>query len=207
MGDRAIRMALNAFDHAAASHPAPAQGRRHRIEHLEIADPADVPRFGRLGVIASMQPYHALPDPALMAVWTANVGEERASHGWAFGSIAKAGGLLAFGSDWPVAAMDPLLGMHVAVNRTTPDGIPDGGWLPGERLSLQQAIDAYTRGAAWAGFDEHRKGSLERDMLADIVVLSKDIFALAPSRLAETEIAITVFDGKVVFQRSTETDN
>ena len=81
--------------------------------------------------------------------------------------------------------MDPILGMHVAVNRTTLDGIPAGGWMPAERLTLRQAIDAYTRDAAWASFDEHRKGSLERDMLADIVVLTKDIFALPPARLSK----------------------
>ncbi len=103
--------------------------------------------------------------------------------------------------------MDPLLGLFVAVNRTTLDGEPDGGWIPSERLSLRQAIDAYTRDAAWASFDEHRKGSLERDMLADIVVLSQDIFSVPPARLAETEVAVTIFDGRVVYRRSTSTDN
>ena len=160
------------------TNPEPAHGRRHRLEHIETIDPADIGRFGKLGVIASMQPYHSLPDPALMRVWTASIGEERAARGWLYGSIARAGGLLAFGSDWPVATMDPLLGIHVAVNRTTPEGVPADGWLPAERLTLRQAIDAYTRNAAWASFDEHRKGSLQRDMLADIVVLTKDIFAL-----------------------------
>ncbi len=206
IGDRAIRAALDAFEAAAAANAAPSRGRRHRIEHIETIDPADVPRFGNLGVIASMQPYHGLPDPIQLAVWKANVGEARAAQGWVYHSIAGAGGVLAFGSDWPVVTLDPVLGLHVAVNRTTPDGQPEGGWTPAERLTLRQAIDAYTRNAAWASFDEHRKGSIQRDMLADLVVLSKDIFALPPKRLAETEVAVTIFDGRIVFQRSTQTD-
>ena len=206
IGDRAIRMALDAFEHATATNPAPPRGRRHRIEHIETIDPADVPRFGQLGVIASMQPFHGLPDPAQIAVWRANIGEDRAARAWMYGSIAKRKGALAFGSDWPVIPIDPLLGLHVAVNRTTVDGEPEFGWIPSERLTVEQALDAYTRGAAWASFDEHRKGSIARDMLADIVVLTKDIFGLPPQRLGEAEVAATIFDGKVVYQRSTETN-
>jgi len=189
----------------AAENPPAARGRRHRIEHIETIDPADIPRFARSGVIASMQPYHSLPD--LGGVWSQNLGPERVGRAWLYGSIAKAQGRLAFGSDWPVVSMDPLLGLFVAVNRTTVDGEPDGGWIPNERLSLRQAIDAYTRDAAWASYDEHRKGSLERDMLADIVVLSQDIFSVSPARLAETEVVVTIFDGRVVYRRSTSTDN
>jgi predicted amidohydrolase YtcJ len=206
IGDRAIRMALDAFESASATQGAPERGRRHRIEHIETTDPADVARFGRLGVIASLQPYHGLPDPSQMAVWSANLGPERAARGWVYQSIAKSGGRLAFGSDWPVVSMNPLLGLHVAVNRTTPEGQPEGGWMPAERLTLRQAIDAYTRGAAWASFDEHRKGSLERDMLADLVILTEDIFAMPSSRLAEAEVAVTIFDGKVVYTRSAATN-
>jgi predicted amidohydrolase YtcJ len=207
IGDRAIRMALDAFERAAAANPLPARSRRHRIEHIETIAAADIPRFGRLGVIASMQPSHGLPDPAQIAVWRANIGEDRASRAWAYGSIARHKGALAFGSDWPVVGIDPLLGLQVAVNRTTFDGEPLGGWIPSERLTIEQTVDAYTRGAAWASFDEHRKGSIARDMLADIVVLTKDIFSLTPARIGETEVAATIFDGKVVYQRSTETDN
>jgi predicted amidohydrolase YtcJ len=207
IGDRAIRLALDAFEHVTTQGPAPAPGRRHRIEHIETIDPADVPRFAQLGVLASMQPYHGVPEPSLMSIWTGNIGEERAARGWSYGSLLRSKATVAFGSDWPVMTMDPLLGLHVAVNRTTPEGEPEGGWGPAERLSLSQAIDAYTRNAAWASFDEHRKGSLERDMLADIVILSKDIFALPTTRLSETEVVVTIFDGKVVYQKSTETDN
>jgi predicted amidohydrolase YtcJ len=207
IGDRAIRMALDAIAGAAEDNPVPPRGRRHRIEHIETTDPADIPRFGRHGVIASMQPYHGLPDPAQIRVWRTNIGEERASRAWVYRSIMSHKGVVAFGSDWPVVTLDPLLGLHVAVNRATPEGEPEGGWPADERLSLQQAVDAYTRGAAWASFDEHRKGSLARDMLADIVILTKDIFSLPPSRLAETEVAVTIFDGKIVYQRSTATND
>ena len=121
---------------------------------------------------------------------------------FAYGSsIAKAGGKLAFGSDWPVMTLDPLKGLHVAVTRTTPDGLPEGGWIPAERLPLRRAIDAYTRDAAWASFDELRKGMLARDMLADIVVLTDDIFAGKTPDLTKTAVAVTSADGKVVYRR------
>ena len=207
VGDRAVRMSLDAFQRAAAQNPVPPRGRRHRIEHIETIDARDIARFGKLGIIASMQPYRGVPTRSPNDVWSANIGPERASHGWAYGSIARAGGEVVFGSDWPVVAMNPLLGLHVAVNRTTLEGEPDGGWLPKERLTLQDAIDAYTRHGAWASFDEHRKGTLAEDMLADIVVLSKDLFTLPASRLAEATVEVTIFDGKVVFQRSAVSDN
>jgi predicted amidohydrolase YtcJ len=205
IGDRAVRMALDAFE-ALDDDPDAPRERRHRIEHVETIDAADVPRFGQLGVTASMQPYHSIPD--MGGVWSQNIGPERESRAWAYGRIARAQGRLAFGSDWPVMTMDPLQGLHVAVNRTRPDdGRPEGGWLPDERLRLQQAIDAYTRNAAWASFDEHRKGSLEPDMLADIVVLTRDIFELPPARLTDADVAITIFDGRIVYQRSAATDD
>jgi predicted amidohydrolase YtcJ len=207
IGDRAIRMALDAFAAAADANPAPERGRRHRIEHIETPDPADIPRFGRLGVIASMQPSHGLPDRAQIAVWSDNLGPERAARGWSYGSILRQNGLVAFGSDWPVATIDPIVGLHVAVNRTTPEGEPDGGWNPAERIALDDAIEAYTRAGAWASFDEHRKGTLARDMLADMVILTRDVFGLHPGRLAETDVAVTIFGGRVVYQRSTATDD
>jgi predicted amidohydrolase YtcJ len=206
-GDRAVRMALDAFENAAAQNPAPARGRRHRIEHAEAIDPDDLPRFRALGVMASMQPYHGSPDESVMARWSAGAANDPAPRAFGYGSITRAGGEVAFGSDWPAVALNPLLGLHVAVSRTTPEGEPAGGWQPGERLSLQDALDAYTRNAAWASFDEHRKGTIARDMLADLVVLSKDILTLPASRLAEATVEVTIFDGKVVFQRSSATDD
>jgi len=201
VGDAAVRMTLDAYEAAAAGNSAPERGRCHRIEHVETIDPDDIARFGKLGVIASMQPMHATPSATPGDVWSVNIGEERASRGWMWASIAKAGGRLAFGSDWPVMTLDPLKGLRVAVTRTTPDGLPEGGWISTERLAMRKAIDAYTRGGAWASFDEQRKGLLARDMLADIVILSDDIFAGPASRLTTTEVAVTIVDGKVVYRR------
>ena len=130
-----------------------------------------------------------------------NIGDERAARGWMWNSIARAGGRLAFGSDWPVMTLNPLEGLRVAVTRTTGEGLPAGGWIPSERLALRKAIDAYTRDGAWASFDEQRKGTLTRDMLADIVVLTDDIFSGPASRLTTTEVAVTIVDGKVVYRR------
>lgn len=200
IGDAAVRMTLDAYEAAAKTNTAPERGRRHRIEHIETIDPADVPRFGALGVIASMEPVHASPGPA-GDVWSTNLGEARAARGWLWAAIAKSGGKLAFGSDWPVMALDPLKGLHVAVTRTAADGLPEGGWIPSERLPVKRAIDAYTHGAAWASFDELRKGTLTRDMLADIVVLTRDIFAGTTPDLNRTEVAVTIADGKVVYRR------
>lgn len=201
IGDGAVRMALDAYEAAARDNPAPERGRRHRIEHIETIDPSDIPRFGALGVIASMQPLHGVPSPTPGDVWGTAIGADRSARGWAWNSIARAGGLLAFGSDWPVVTIDPLMGLHVAVNRTTIDGLPEGGWIPTERMTLRQAIDAYSRDAAWASYDEGRKGTLERDMLADLVILSEDIFALPPARITDAHVAVTIVDGKVVYRR------
>ena len=129
-------------------------------------------------------------------------GPERASHGWLWHSIAKAGGRLSFGSDWPVVSIDPRVGLQVAVNRLSPKGEPAGGWLPEQKLPLKAAIDGYTSGAAYASFDEQRKGTLARGMLADIVILSTDIFATPPQRVLDAKVDVTIFDGKVVYNRT-----
>jgi predicted amidohydrolase YtcJ len=200
IGDAAVREALDAYEAAAAANPAPVRGRRHRVEHLETPDPDDVPRFGQLGVVASVQPAHGVP-PDADDPWAANLGRERTARGWMSGSLSKSGAPLAFGSDWPVASMDPMRGIFVAVNRTSAEGEPDGGWVPEERLTVRDAIRAFTSGAAWASFDELRKGTLDRDMLADIVILSADIFSLPPERMLEAEVVMTIMDGKVVFRR------
>ncbi len=200
IGDAAVREVLDAYEAARAANPAPERGRRHRVEHVETPDPDDVPRFGKLGVVASVQPAHGLPpDPA--DPWAANLGPERAARGWMSGSLLKGGAPLAYGSDWPVVSLDPMRGIFVAVNRTSFEGEPEGGWMPEERLSLREAIRAFTSGAAWASFDEVRKGTLERDMLADIAILSADIFSLPLDRLLEAEVVMTIMDGKVVFRR------
>jgi predicted amidohydrolase YtcJ len=204
IGDGGVRLALDALEAAATTNPAPARGRRHRIEHIETIDPADVRRFGALGVIASMQPFHANPDPTMGTVWNANIGPERASRAWLWQSIAKAGGRLAFGSDWPVVSLDPRMGLQLAANRMSPDGEPEGGSIPEERLPLTTIIDAYSSGAAYASFDEQRKGTLAKGMLADIVIFSTDIFKAPPERVLDAVVDVTIFDGKVVYERDVE---
>ncbi|MFP5378399.1 MAG: amidohydrolase [Vicinamibacteria bacterium] len=202
IGDRGVRMALDAFEHAAEVNPAPERGRRHRIEHIETIDPADIPRFAELGVAASYQPYHGLPSPEGGDVWSTAIGPERAARGWIFATLHEAGARLVFGSDWPVVSMDPRFGLHVAVNRTTLDGEPEGGLPPEERLGLETALEAYTRAGAWASFDDLRKGAIAPDMLADIVILSTDIFDETPTSLLHTAVDVTIFDGKVVHRRT-----
>ena len=200
IGDGGVRMTLDAYERAASANPAPERGRRHRIEHIETVDAADIPRFGSLGVIASQQPYHGTPDD--LGVWIPNIGEARASRGWAYGSIRAAGGHIAFGSDWSVVSLDPRIELHTAVNRTSLEGTPVGGWLPEQKIPLAAAIDAYTTGAAYASFDDRRKGSLVPGMLADLVILSTDIFANPPERLLDAQVNTTIFDGKVIYSRN-----
>lgn len=201
IGDRAVRMALDAYAQAAAANPAPAEGRRHRIEHAETIDPSDIPRFASTGTIVSYMPYHANPSPAQLDVWTANTGPDRASRGWVARTLLDRGATLAFGSDWPVVSLDPRLEIFTAVNRTTPAGHPPGGWHPGEKITLDEAIGALTDGAAFASFEEHRKGRLAPGQFADIAILSADIFSLAPAKLLDAAVTTTIFDGKVVYRR------
>lgn len=207
LGDGAVRMVLDGFERAAAVNPVPARGRRHRIEHIETVDLADVPRFGALGVIASMHPVGGFsvpqnrpPTPAAgstpspVGAWAGNIGPERAARGGMWKSISEAGGRVVFGSDWPVATLD-------AIGRAV--GISNRGPRPGgtdQRISLQSAIDKYTREPAWAAFDEKVKGTLAPGMLADLVVLATDVFAKAPAVRRDVAIKTTIFDGKVVYR-------
>ena len=201
IGDRAIRMTLDAYEHASAANKAPEHGRRHRIEHIETLDPDDLPRFAKLGIIASMQPDHGDPSPDLITVWRTNLGEPRASHAWLYGSLRASGAHIAFGTDWPVVSLDPRYGLHVATTRTAPDGLPAGGWIPAERLSAADAVRAYTSDGAWASFDEQRKGTLEPGMLADIAILSANIFPPDAAAVLDAHVSVTIFDGRVVYEQ------
>jgi len=201
IGDRGIRMALDAYAYAAEAHAPPARGRRHRIEHIEAVSAADIPRFARLGVIASMQPFHANPIPNVLEVWAVNVGAERASRAWAWKSIKDAGGRLAFGTDWPVVDLDPRPGIHTALTRRTLDGKPEAGFVPEQRLPLEDVLDTWTAGSAYASFEEERKGTLAPGMLADLVVLSTDLFVAPIETVKDFQVETTVFDGRVVYSR------
>lgn len=199
IGDGGIRMTLDAFERAQQINAAPSRGRRHRLEHIESISQEDITRFAQLGLIASMQPYHASPNGNIFNVWAANLGPERASRAWAWKSIQDAGGKLAFGSDWPVVGLDPRLGMHTALTRQTLQGEPRGGFLPEQQLPLASVLDAYTRGAAYASFDEDRVGDLEVNQLADVVIWNNDLFKLAPAEVHTAAVVKTIFNGRVVY--------
>jgi predicted amidohydrolase YtcJ len=189
-GDRAVRAALDALA-AAAKSAQGARTPRHRVEGIATVAPEDIPRFGALGIIASMQPLHATGDTLL--TWTRNLGPVRAPVGWPARSLSAAGAHLAFGTDWPRLPLAPLDGLRAAVQR------PD--LHAPEQLTLKSAINGWTSGAAWASFDEHRKGRLKADMLADLVILSNDIFA-GPANLAAAEVVTTIFDGRIVYKKT-----
>jgi hypothetical protein len=197
IGDKAIRTALDAYEHAAQVNGT--KDARHRIEHIEDVSADDIPRFGKLGVIASMQPLHAYPDDDTLKAWAPNVGSERAQRAWAWHSIQAAGGVLAFGSDWPVVTLSPWEGLQNAVTRQTTEGEPKGGWIPSERISLADAIKGYTLNAAFAGRREKTEGSLEPGKLADVIVVSQNIFKVAPLEIGKTKVLLTMVGGRVVY--------
>lgn len=202
IGDAGIQMALDAYQAATAANPAPARPRRHRIEHIEAISAADIPRFNALGVIASMQPFHASPNQNVLNVWAVNLGPERAGRAWSWKSINDAGGRLAFGTDWPVVGLDPRPGIHTALTRQTADGKPPEGFVPSQRVPLNAVIETYTAGSAFAQFEETRKGTLKAGMLADLVVWTADIFALPVDRVKDAAVQTTIFDGQVVYTRA-----
>ncbi|MEP7119146.1 MAG: amidohydrolase [Acidobacteriota bacterium] len=199
IGDRAIRMSLDAFEKAAAANPAPARGRRHRIEHIEAVSASDIARFGALGVIASQQPIHAALGDVNQLVpkgpWPDAIGPERASRAWAWKSIQAGGARLTFGSDWPVAPLEAGQGIWLASTRIKAENAAD------QRLSIGEAIAGYTKWAAYASFDEARKGTLAPGMLADVVVLTSDLAAAPISGPTGVGVAVTIFDGKVVYEK------
>jgi predicted amidohydrolase YtcJ len=198
IGDGGVRMALDAFERAkAAGGPEDA---RFRIEHIEVIAPEDIPRFKEIGVIASMQPIHS--DPDTVAVWSRAVGPERVDYAFPWQSFVDAGAPLAFGTDWPAAISNaPLRGLHNAVNRQTPEGKPEGGWIPAQRVSVETGLDAFTASAAWASFEEGRRGTLSPGKLADLVVVSKDLFEIPPEEIHTVRALMTVVGGKVVYRR------
>jgi len=195
IGDRANDRILSIFEQVARENGP--RERRFRIEHAQHLRITDIPRFARRGVIASMQPYHCADDGR----WAEKrIGAERAQGTYAFRSLLDAGAVLAFGTDWNVAPLDPLPGIAAAVTRRTLDGKYPHGWVPEQKIAVEEAVRAYTVGSAFAEFTEHEKGRLAPGMLADFVLLSQDIFSVAPAEIGGTRAVLTVVDGQVVHQ-------
>jgi predicted amidohydrolase YtcJ len=203
IGDYAVRTALDAYENAETQNHKKGD-RRPRIEHIETIAASDIPRFGKLGVIASMQPLHAYPDSDTLDVWARNTGPDRASRAWAWKSIADAGGRLAFGSDWPVVTLNPWEGVQTAVTRQTSEGKPAAGFVPEQRLTVAQVIEGYTLGAAFAGRREKSEGSLEIDKFADLIVVSQNIFEINPHNIGATKVVTTIVGGRLVYQADTK---
>ena len=199
IGDAANRQALDAFERAArANGPRP---RRHRIEHAQVLDQADIPRFRQLGVIASMQPTHATSD---MRWAETRIGRERAVEGaYVWRSLLNAGAVVVFGTDFPVEPMPPVEGIYSAVTRQSREepGVPPGGWLPEQRLSREEAIRLYTAASAYGEWEEERKGTLRPGMLADLVVWDRDLLTVPEVEILQAAPVMTVVGGRIVFRR------
>lgn len=195
IGDRANREALDLYERALQGHPVGAP--RWRIEHAQVLSPEDLPRFGRLGVIASVQFTHATSDMR----WAAErLGQDRLLGAYAWASLLAHGARLAGGSDFPIESEKPLWGLYAAVTRQNHWGEPEGGWLARERLSREQAFRAFTLDAAFAAFEEQDKGSLEAGKLADFVVFDRDVMRCEPAELLATNVLMTVINGHVAYR-------
>ncbi len=194
IGDKAIRDLLDSYLDVAETNGE--RDRRFRIEHAQHIHPDDIERFAVQHVIASMQPYHAIDDGR----WAEKIiGPERAKTTYAFRSLLDAGARVTFGSDWSVAPATPLEGIYAAVTRRTLDGANPGGWVPEQKISVEEALRAYTADAAYASFEENRKGTLKAGMLADFVLIDRDLTAIPPETIRDARILETVVGGKVVY--------
>jgi predicted amidohydrolase YtcJ len=194
IGDRAIAEILDMY---ARLGDGKAPAHRFRIEHAQHMREQDFARFGTLGIVASMQPYHAIDDGR----WAEKrLGHERARWSYAWRSMLEAGAPLAFGSDWPVAPLDPILGIYAAVTRATLDGAHPEGWFPEELLTVEEALRAYTQGSAYAAFQESEKGSIAPGKLGDVVVISEDLLTIPPAKIKDARVVMTVVGGRIVYQ-------
>jgi predicted amidohydrolase YtcJ len=194
IGDRAIAEILDMY---ARLGDGKAPAHRFRIEHAQHMREQDFARFGTLGIVASMQPYHAIDDGR----WAEKrLGHERARWSYAWRSMLEAGAPLAFGSDWPVAPLDPILGIYAAVTRATLDGAHPEGWFPEQRLTVEEALRAYTQGSAYAAFQESEKGSIAPGKLGDVVVISEDLLTIPPAKIKDARVVMTVVGGRIVYQ-------
>src|SRR5947209_2912893 len=195
IGDKANDTILSIYEQVAREHGE--RDRRFRIEHAQHLRPQDIARFGRDHIVASMQPYHCIDDGR----WAEKrIGHERAKTTYAFRSLLDTGAVLAFGSDWTVAPLDPVLGIYAATTRRTLDDKNPGGWVPEQKITVEEAVRAYTVGSAYAEFAENSKGTITPGKLADLVILSEDIFKIDPVEIEKVRVRTTIMDGRVVYE-------
>ena len=195
IGDRANDLILSMYEQVERENGK--RDRRFRIEHAQHLRARDIPRFARTQVIASMQPYHAIDDGR----WAEKrIGKERAKTTYAFRSLLDAGATLAFGTDWTVAPLNPLLTIYAAVTRRTIDGKNSKGWVAEQKISVEETVRAYTAGSAYAEFQENVKGTITPGKLADLVLLSRDIFKIDPKEIENVKVVLTMVDGRVVYE-------
>jgi len=196
IGDRANAIILDIYEKAVRQNGP--RDRRWRVEHAQHLRPSDIPRFGSLGVIASVQPFHAVDDGR----WAeSKIGRERCLTIYAFRSLLDGGAVLALGSDWTVAPLNPLTGISAAVTRRTTDGKNPGGWFPEQRLTLEETLTGYTRNGAYAEFAEKVKGTIAPGKLADLVVLDRNIFEVPPENIPDARVRLTILDGDIIFEQ------
>lgn len=196
IGDKANSMILDVFEEVVKENPE--WDRRFRIEHAQHVRPEDVKRFARLSVIASCQPYHAVDD----GVWAEKrIGKNRLKDTYPFRSFLDSGVKLCFGSDWSVAPLNAVYGIYAAVTRRTLDEKNPDGWIPEQKISVEDAVKCYTINNAYASFEENIKGSIEPGKLADFVVLNEDIFSIAPEKIRDVRVDMTIFDGEIIYSR------
>jgi predicted amidohydrolase YtcJ len=195
IGDSANYLMLKLFENIVATNPK--WDRRFRIEHAQHVRFEDIPLFAKLGVIASVQPYHCIDD----GVWAAKRIGTRIDYTHPYKSFLEAGIKLSMGSDWSVAPLNAILGIYAAVTRQTLDGANPMGWIPKQKIDVVEAIKGYTINNAYAAFEEKQKGSIETGKMADMVVLSDDILVINPEKIKNVKVLMTVFDGKIVYER------
>jgi predicted amidohydrolase YtcJ len=194
IGDHANNWILNVYEEAEKRRPA--QDHRFRVEHAQHLIQSDIPRFAKLKIIPSMQPYHAIDD----GKWAAKrLDSDRLKGTYVFRSLLETGANLTFGSDWTVAPLDPIAGIYAAVTRRTLDDKNPGGWFPDQKISVEQALRCYTVNNAWAGFQENKTGKLKSGMLADFTVLSQDLFSIAPENIRDVKVLLTIVGGKEAY--------
>jgi len=202
IGSKANNMILNTFEEAISINGK--RDSRHRSEHAQVLIPQDISRFAELGVIASMQPTHCITDKKFAEK---RIGKERCRGAYAWKSLLNAGAHIAFGTDWPVEPLDPMEGLYAAVTRKDRKGEPGDGWFPEEKISMEKAIELYTLGSAYASFEENIKGSIQAGKLADIVVLSQDLFEIPANKIMDTKVVYTIVGGRIIYSSITDTAN